>query len=124
MSRRHLGHETTHEPMWVSRLDVAFVRPDGSRTQGVIAVGRPFRNESGGASCPVRLEGLYPSLSDMTGQDELQALLLAVGLLERLLRAFVDEGGEVRFHDGGRDASLPLDAYFGPRPTGFLDGAA
>ena len=60
-------------------------------------------------ACPVSLTPLYMRLPDAHGGNSLQALCLAISLIQDLLQDFKDKGG-VLTHDGNVD-EFALDAY-------------
>lgn len=90
---------------------------DGVRRSGCIKVGKPYAVSAGEARCPVSVAGLHEDLADVSGADTLQALLLALRLVEELLRTYVERGGRVLIPGpGDEDAEWSLDTYFGARP--------
>ena len=108
--------------MWIAELPVVFVKGDGTRIAGRIAIGIPYRAPGGEARCPVAIDGLYSRLNDIAGDCELQSLLLAIRFVGNLLSDFCDKGGKL-FHPSGvsaEDGSLDpgheieLSSFFGP----------
>jgi hypothetical protein len=100
----------------IAELRLLGVRSDGSRVSITVAVGQPYRGAHHWG-CPVALTGLHDRLSDIAGDDALQALCLAVRFAGLRLADFVAKGGRLYSENGGPEADgteLPLDAYFGP----------
>jgi len=99
-------------PTWIAEERVLFVHADGRRSNGRIAVGLPTRMPTGEAACPIALDGLE-RLPPISGESELQALCLALGLLGMRLHDFVSRGGRV-LEASGEHEELPLAAVLGP----------
>lgn len=119
---------------WIAEEPVVFVRPDGSRANGRIALAAPIFNEQHRhASCAYELDGMDQSWSDRAapymihGETTLQALLLAASFVGTMLHAFIERGGRVLYPprgatttDGGEedvddgDTDVALEAIFGP----------
>ena len=113
---RSVGFQMTG-PDIISMLDVRFVASDGRMVPGRIWIGRPEIVDDVEARCSVGLDGLHERLHPISGTDTLQALLLAVRLLGKLLCDFEQKGGRVLLADG---APVDLRAYFGS----LFDGAS
>ena len=62
------------------------------------------------------MDGLHDGLPDVRGENALQAFLLAVQLIEYLIRDHEKKGGRVLMQDeDGEDVTeLSADFYFGP----------
>jgi hypothetical protein len=97
-------------PTWIAEEHVVFVRPDGRRTTGRIAVGHPEKTGTGEARCTVTLDGLEQT-SPIFGESTLQALLLGVRFLGMRLHDFQSKGGRV-LH-AADDSDVELDELFG-----------
>ena len=97
------------EPVVTTKLDC--FRPDGERREVVVEIGRPYQVPEGEWACPVNIRGLYDGLSDIHGEDALQALCLAASLVRSLLTSFVEGGGRIMFPN--TDAAYDLNATFG-----------
>lgn len=95
---------------WIASVDLVAVHPDGSRRPLTLRVAVPAPNADGIWACRAELVGLYDGLAPMGGEDALQALCLALGLVATLLRDFRAGGGRVEYPGGGE---FPLEAYFG-----------
>jgi hypothetical protein len=99
--------------------ELLFVRA-GERCRGSIGIGAPRVVDDGEARCAIALDapGLLRIDREISGQDPLQALLLAVQLLASVLSNLRDRGVALQELDGGR---FPFEAYFGGlsprRPT-------
>lgn len=76
-----------------------------------VALGRPYQAPTGEWLCRVRLKGLHERLTDIAGDDSLQALCMAASLVRSLLESVVEEGGPVL--DAVSRSDYPLDAVFG-----------
>lgn len=95
----------------ISELSVSFVHPDGRKVAGRIWIGRPEVVDDLESRCPVGLDGLHERLGPISGNDTLQALLLAVRFVASLLRDFQELGGKVLLVEN--DEPVDLRAYFG-----------
>jgi len=94
----------------ISQLDLIATQASGESGPIRIWIGIPVQEPTGEWSCAAGLEDLYPDLSAMRGEDALQAICLAIGLVATLLREHVAVGGRLTY-PGGED--FPLEAYFG-----------
>ncbi len=105
-------------PVWIAELRVVIVHPDGRREPGHIAVGQPYTLAGGDPTarveshCPVEIDGLHSRIHPIIGAGTLQALLLGVRFLGRLLHDHLARGGRVLHADD--DSDVALDALFGP----------
>src|SRR4051794_27955395 len=105
---------------WMAEEPVVYLRPDGTRHEGHIALGTPFRDVTE-CACEYSLRGMddFESREDrrrlVRGDSTLQALLLAATLVGRLLEAFRERGGRVLYPPGkgGDDVDVPLEALLG-----------
>jgi len=82
---------------WIAEQAVVFVWPDGRRVEGRIAVGTPEDvgpEGPGEARCSAAVDGLYREFQ-LHGASQLQALVLAIGFLQRTLTDFASKGGRV-----------------------------
>jgi hypothetical protein len=93
----------------VAQLDLLAILPNGDQRSVRVWVGAPGQEPTGEWSCPAGLPGLYEDLDAMRGEDALQAICLALGLVARLLRDHVAAGGRLRYPRGDE---FPLEAYF------------
>jgi hypothetical protein len=59
-----------------------------------IIVGQPYQLSDREWACPVSLKGLY-KLGPIHGVESLQALMLALRLLKKLLEDFCEKGGSL-----------------------------
>jgi len=87
------------------------IRPDGERIEVTVAIGHPYPTGAGDWACPVEIDGLHGRLVDICGIDSLQALCLAIRLVEERLRAFAAAGG--RILDPATEEAVVLEGYFG-----------
>jgi hypothetical protein len=104
--------------MWIAEERVVFVDAHGTRTEGRIAVGTPYRAEGGEMRCPISLEGFDPPGQDIAGESSLQALLLAIRFAGRRIHSFREGGGRIVYPtdvDGTDiDVDFAIESYFGP----------
>ena len=96
--------------VWIAEKSVVFVRPDGSRAPGRIAVAAPVQLEEH-AECWVHLDGLAQALR-IYGDNTLQALMLGLHFLGYRLHDLISTGGRVLKDE--EDTDVLLAAYFGP----------
>lgn len=106
----------------IATTELTCIRPTGERLNCLVEIGKPYQAETGEWSCPLSLGELYPKLPDITGEDSLQALCLALSLARQLLTHFFDAGGRILLAgtDSETHREFPLDAYFsriGTTPT-------
>ncbi len=94
----------------VAQLDLVATLPGGDRRAVRVRIGVPVHEPTGEWSCAAGLDGLHEELSDMRGEDALQAICLALGFCASLLRSHVAAGGRLHY-PGGEE--FPLEAYFG-----------
>jgi hypothetical protein len=64
-----------------------------------IRVGRPRPLAEGGAACAVAIDVIAPDPRDVVGEDGVQALVLALELLRRILEPYAARG-ELSWPDG------------------------
>lgn len=96
----------------VSEIELVFER-DGQRAQGFIRIGQPFVVDDLEARCEVEASapGVLRLHQTFSGNDTLQALLLAVRFLATMLAHHRGKGLRLLDLDG---EEWPFDAYFGP----------
>jgi uncharacterized protein DUF6968 len=76
----------------------------------VIRIGKPYWvSPDVEAACPVEVTGIAEELADIRGVDPLQALELAQGLVNRLLKSAAARGAKLTWPDGS--------PYFGKPPS-------
>ena len=72
---------------------------DNKERELLVRIGKPRATEANGdAVCPVAIDGLFGRLPDIRGVDEMDALRLALELVERTLRERTGE--QVLWPDG------------------------
>jgi hypothetical protein len=91
----------------VASVSIDAISPKGEAFVIEMAVGAPYRCETGEWACPIALGGLYDRLADIHGEDSFQALCLAIRLAQDLLWDFREKGGKLL--SGTED--FPLEAY-------------
>jgi hypothetical protein len=65
-----------------------------------LSIGQPYQKEDGSWACPIQLKGLFEDLSDVSGEDSFQALMLAQNLARTLLNALAEKGWNVYSFEG------------------------
>jgi hypothetical protein len=110
----------------IATTELTCIRPTGERLDCRVEIGRPYRVQTGEWACHLSLGELYPSLPDISGEDSLQSLCLALSLARQLLTQFVEAGGRIlcgpasQFPDGELpEDEFPIDAYFSRVGTSF-----
>jgi hypothetical protein len=74
-----------------------------------VCIGQPYQRVDGSWSCPILLKGLFEDLSDISGEDSFQALMLAQNLARTLLNAFAEKGWNVYSY---ADKEVDVDTLF------------
>lgn len=92
----------------IAKTEVIHVRASGERVSIVVEIGLPYQMPDGFWRTPVALRGLDGQLCDISGDDSLQSLALAIEMVRRRL-ASVIEAGEKLLDSEGSDISL--EAY-------------
>lgn len=85
---------------------VFYATKDGDGFEIRLAVGRPYRTESGNWACPVAMDGFHERLNDIHGESSWQALMLAIRLVKVLLGLFIESGGKIYWAKDGQEMSL------------------
>lgn len=72
-----------------------------------LQVGLPLPVKEGkGWECEVALVGLYPNMPKVPGVDSFQCLNMAFGLVRQALEKFMENGGQLYWHDGSGPLGL------------------
>jgi hypothetical protein len=101
----------------VARASFLLEKTDGTSTVLTVVIGKPYIVDESEARCPVKLEGLYDRVADISGVGTLQALSLALDLAWRCLTAQLDQG-HLLFDDDGEPATeSSIAAAFGRAPS-------
>lgn len=74
-----------------------------------LSIGQPYQKEDGSWACPIQLKGLFEDLSDVSGDDSFQALMLAQNLARTLLNALAEKGWTVYSNS---DKEVDVDTLF------------
>jgi hypothetical protein len=74
-----------------------------------LCIGQPYQKGDGSWACPIQLKGLFENLSDVSGEDSFQALMLAQNLARTLLNALAEKGWTVYSHG---DKEVDIDTLF------------
>lgn len=85
-------------------------RPGEERFEIAVEVGTPYQcgNDPEEWACPVAVRPLSEKLRDVHANDSLQALCLAIALVQDWLQDFREKGGVLTFDTG---EEFPLEAY-------------
>jgi hypothetical protein len=97
------------DPPPIAKTEVIHVRASGERVSLVAEIGCPYQTPDGFWRTPVALHGLDGRLCDISGEDSLQSLALAVEMVRRRLASLIDAGEQLLDSEG---SELPLEAYF------------
>lgn len=97
----------------IAERTIYAIDKDGNGLDLRLMIGRPYKTDTkfGDWACPVAIEGLHDTFWDMYGTDSWQALMIAHGLMGRLLTYFIEEGGKLYWKQGG--AELDIATLFG-----------
>ena len=98
----------TDDPL-IAKTEVTHVRASGERVSIVVEIGHPYQTPDGFWRTPVALHGLDGRLSDISGDDSLQSLALAVEMVRRRLASVIEAGDQLLDSEG---SEFPLEAYF------------
>jgi hypothetical protein len=86
--------------VFASRELLLHSKATGHSEKIVIVLGKPYwLEENYAAACPLIIDGLTGRMPDVVGVDFMQALQLALSLIEKLLQA-VDGDKSVKWPDG------------------------
>ena len=98
----------------IARTTIELELEAGVRKRLHIEIHQPELTEHGSWRCAARIAGLHDELHPVEGEDSVQALTLALGLVKRLLQAQRSAGRRLLMadDDDGDDIDFPLDAYF------------
>jgi hypothetical protein len=83
---------------------------DGRDVTTRLVVRQPRRIDDRESRCEFSIEGLFSDSYSIGGNDTLQALLLALRMMARLLADFERDGGKILFPEG---VPFDLEPYFG-----------
>ena len=90
----------------IAERTIYAVTKEGDGFEVRLAIGRPYRVESGDWACPLALDGLHERLHDIHGVDSWQAMMLAVRLIKVLLGFVIENGGKLYWEKGGEEVSF------------------
>jgi len=93
----------------IAKTELLHVRTSGERVSIIAEIGQPYQTPDGFWRTPVALHGLDGRLCDVCGEDSLQSLALAVGMVHRRLASLVEAGDQLLDSEGG---GFALEAYF------------
>ena len=79
----------------IGAADYTFESAAGTRFPVRLRIGKPYLVSDGEWACPAEVQGLMPRLPDARGGHSLQALCLALSLIQSDLQAFFATGGRV-----------------------------
>jgi hypothetical protein len=99
----------TRPPLVESNYVLEFANK--KQTPITVRIGKPYRASAKSWACAVAMQGLLKSMTDVEGQDALQALCLALSVVRQVLEHFVNDGGRVLLP--GTGTSVPLASTFG-----------
>jgi hypothetical protein len=94
----------------IAECPIRLVFPDGRDTPSRIVVRRPRVVDDRESRCAFTILGLTKEDFSIGGGDTLQALLLALRMMSRLLADFEQGGGKILFPEG---VPFDLEPYFG-----------
>jgi hypothetical protein len=97
-------------PLWIASSDLVCVYPDGTQVHVVARLASPTRRRDGTWASTFVVEGLHDA-QEMTGEDSLQALCMAMSMVRALLERFEAQGGTVL--DAETLSPFPIEATFG-----------
>jgi hypothetical protein len=90
----------------IAERKMVFIKAGQAESIITISIGIPYKVNEVQWSCPVALDGAYEHLSDISGGDSFQALMLAQRLLRTLLRGLVEDGGQILDLDERKDVDI------------------
>ena len=92
----------------IAERKLILINPDGNEFPITIYIGKPYRVDGVQWACSVEIEGLYKNLSDISGVDSFQSLMLAQRLIYNLLKHFVEDGGKILSVDKTNEVNLNI----------------
>ncbi|MEA1080265.1 DUF6968 family protein [Marinobacter qingdaonensis] len=96
---------------YIAQRHLEAVKPSGERTEVVVAVGVPQKDEGNDSwACPVLMKGLHENLAAMHGIDSWQALKEAQKLVLSILVQFIEDGGKLYIF--GEEAEVTLSEIY------------
>lgn len=99
----------------IARAEFDFLPAGGSVRRLGIEVHRPYAGDDGEWDCIVVLPGLHTECAQIRGEDAVQALMLALDFVRRLILQHIAIGDRLRYR--GTDVDVLLDAYFPAVPA-------
>ena len=90
-------------------LEVVEVAADGSRTPLCIELAQPRPHERGGWACLISVDGYDRYTKDITGEDSMQTICLALRFVRLHLELALARGSRLLDDEG---ADFPFHAYF------------
>lgn len=89
------------------KKNLELISSDGTRVPFSIEIGVPFKDDKCWC-CPVNIAGLHDlAIKGISGEDAVQSLCLAVGLVKKLLISSIETGA--RIVEVGSDIDWPID---------------
>jgi hypothetical protein len=107
--------------LWIASSDLLCVHPDGTEVHVVARLASPTRRADGLWVSTFVVDSLHDA-QDMTGEDSLQALCMAMSMIRALLERFIEQGGRVLSPEDGTE--FPIDATFGLMGAGRRTASA
>ena len=92
-------------PTYIAEKILYLKNMDEAVKEVYLRIGQPYQKEDDSWACPIQLKGLFDDLSDVSGEDSFQALMLAQNLARTLLNALVDKGWSV-YSYANREADI------------------
>jgi hypothetical protein len=96
--------------LWIASSDLLCVHPDGTEVHAVARLASPTRRGDGLWVSAFAVDHLHDP-QEMSGEDSLQALCMAMSMVRALLERFMAQGGLVLSPDDRSE--FPIDATFG-----------
>ncbi|NOU35894.1 MAG: hypothetical protein HOO88_03885 [Kiritimatiellaceae bacterium] len=89
------------------KKNLELISRNGARTPFSIEIGIPVKDD-GCWCCPVNIPGLHDlTIRGVCGEDAVQSLCLAIGLVKKLLTTSIETGA--RIVEVGSDIDWPMD---------------
>jgi len=97
----------------IARLELVEIKPDSTRNPIRVSIGRPYADGKGAWACAILLEGLDSKERTIYGENSMQALCLALGMIRFHLSEALRLGNRLVYAGEDADCDCDVDVLFG-----------